>query len=113
MKKGYKLSPKRKAEVVKNLTNRFKKGHEMPDDIKRKISRKMSGENHYNWKGGLTKIVFRIRHSFEYRQWRSDVFTRDDFTCVLCGKRGVYLEADHFPKPFYQVIKENLITSFE
>lgn len=31
----------------------------------------------------------------EWRALRQDVFLRDDFTCVYCGRRGVRLECDH------------------
>lgn len=33
--------------------------------------------------------------SFEYRNWRINVFKRDSFTCQICRKVGVYLEAHH------------------
>ena len=54
-----------------------------------------------------------IRELFKYRQWRSDIFTRDDFTCVWCGVRGVYLEADHFPKRFSEIITEYNIKTLD
>jgi len=28
-------------------------------------------------------------------KWRKDVFERDGYVCILCGIKGVYLEADH------------------
>lgn len=52
----------------------------------------------------ITPLQQRIRHCFEYRQWRSDIYTRDDWTCQLCGQRGGKLVADHiesFRKIFY------------
>ena len=41
----------------------------------------------------------RIRKSKEYKLWREAVFKRDDYTCIWCGQRGGYLNADHI-KPF-------------
>lgn len=41
----------------------------------------------------------RIRKSKEYKLWRKAVFERDDYTCIWCGQRGGYLNADHI-KPF-------------
>lgn len=57
-------------------------------------------EKHWNWKGGITLINDGIRHSLEYKRWRTSVFERDDYTCVWCGARNglgktVVLNADH------------------
>ena len=71
------------------------------------------GENHPNWKGGISLLTNRVRQCFKYRQWRSDVFTRDDFTCVLCGMKGKRLEADHYPRSFSDIFCENRIKTIE
>lgn len=121
--------------------NKGKKGlQEHTDEWKRKISERVKGEkhpmygkhhteetrekmikshiglqkreNHPNWKGGITPLTKRIRRSFEYRQWRSDVFTRDDFTCQECNRRSGYLHAHH-KKPFALIFELNDITTFE
>ena len=34
----------------------------------------------------------------EFQDWRKKVFKRDDYTCLLCRKRGVYLEAHHIKR---------------
>jgi hypothetical protein len=60
----------------------------------------MCGENSPSWKGGISKIGQKLRASMEYRRWRQAVFVRDDYTCQICGKRGVPLQADHHPYPF-------------
>lgn len=54
----------------------------------------MAGENHYNWKGGITPLNYAIRRSYAYKLWRRAVFGRDDYKCQFCGSSG-YLEADH------------------
>lgn len=60
----------------------------------------ISGEKHWNWRGGKTKEQELVRKSIEYKTWRKSVFERDGYRCVLCGdKRGHNLEADHI-KPF-------------
>lgn len=61
-----------------------------------KINKERPSEKHWNWQGGKTSLVSRIRNSLEYRQWRNDVFTRDNFTCQECGdNKGRNLEAHH------------------
>lgn len=71
------------------------------------------GKNTYHWAGGVSGIRRLIRRSYKYRQWRSDVFTRDDFICQLCGKRGNRIEADHYPKMFSEILRENKIKTIE
>ena len=56
---------------------------------------KITGPNHYNWKGGSNRIEITLRNSLEYQLWRRAVFKRDDFSCQDCGKRGGNLNADH------------------
>lgn len=53
------------------------------------------GENHWNWKGGITPLRKRLYFSEKYQEWRKAVFERDDYTCQICGIRGGELNADH------------------
>lgn len=53
-----------------------------------------------------------IRELYKYRQWRSNVFKRDNFKCVLCGKTG-YVEADHHPVRFIKIIQKYSIKTLE
>lgn len=39
------------------------------------------------------------RRCKEYHEWRTAVYTRDEFTCQICGQVGGHLEAHHI-KPF-------------
>ena len=58
----------------------------------------------WNWKGGVTPLNEKIRHSLEMNQWRRAVFERDNYTCQFCKARNgngkkIILNADHI-KPF-------------
>lgn len=65
------------------------------------------GEENPNWKGGETKDEPRFTQ--EYKDWRNQIFERDNYTCVWCGAVGGRLEADHiypqafFPEKRYQI----------
>jgi hypothetical protein len=37
----------------------------------------------------------RMMNTIQYKEWRLQVFGRDNYTCMDCGVRGVYLEAHH------------------
>jgi hypothetical protein len=54
----------------------------------------LTGENHYNWKGGN----YKLERSRFTAQVRNLVFKRDSYTCQLCGKEGGYLHVDHIQK---------------
>lgn len=64
------------------------------------------------WKGGFLPLKILIRSSFEYRQWRTNVFIRDNRTCQWCNQYRGNLNADHI-KPFSQILEENKIDSLE
>lgn len=74
--------------VAKNILPKFSKGH-IPWN--KGLKGFMSGEKHYNWKGGGTKLE---RQRFR-DQMQKLVFERDDYTCQLCGERGGKIQVDH------------------
>ena len=55
----------------------------------------MMGKNHWNWKGGITPENAKIRRSIDSRLWREAIFARDNFTCQICNKKGILLNAHH------------------
>jgi 5-methylcytosine-specific restriction endonuclease McrA len=52
-------------------------------------------EQHWNWRGGISKFRDIIRQSEEHKKWRWSVFIRDNFTCQQCGRVGGILNAHH------------------
>lgn len=60
----------------------------------------ISGENHWNWQGGITKINLAVRNSLEYKLWRGRIFERDNYTCQICGKNRD-LNVDHYPESYF------------
>jgi len=73
---------------------------------------KLSGKNHYNWKGGITELHHAIRNSDRYKQWRKAVFEKDNYICQKCNIKGRTLEAHHI-KSLTKLIKENNIKTLE
>lgn len=77
-----------------------KKRGTMPEVTKRKIAisnrgkLRPLGQNHWNWKGGITTENRKERLHFR-NSWQRLVFERDDYTCVVCNVRGGYLQVDH------------------
>jgi len=58
------------------------------------------GNKHPAWKGGVSKVNDILRKSLEFRLWRTAVFTRDNYTCQICGdNKSGNLNADHI-KPW-------------
>jgi len=105
---------------TKEKIRKVLKGKKLSEETKQKMKGRiawnkglkgfMIGEKNPNWKGGITSLSFVIRHCFEYKQWHSDIFQRDNWTCQTCGAVGCHLEAHH-KKGFAQIIKDNNITS--
>jgi hypothetical protein len=71
-----------------------------------------SGSKSPWWKGGVTPLSMQIRHHFKSRQWKSDVFTRDNFVCQKCGNKGGRLNAHHVVS-FSKIIAKREIKTLE
>ena len=112
-KKGVMPEPWNKGKVgvqeawnkgAKGLNVAWNKGKKnwMVPPLKGKKNQKLSGDKHWNWKGGITDENRLFRNSGQYRDWRRKVFERDRFSCVNCGYRSCKsrdIRADHI-KPF-------------
>ena len=101
--KGRKFTEEHKNNMKISWVGR--KGHEAWNKGKEFLSGKNNpmfgrkGEKSPQWRGGISSQNEILRHSLEYKLWRDSVFTRDNYTCIWCGKRGIRLEADHI-KPW-------------
>ena len=51
------------------------------------------GENHWNWKGGMSG--HNRGQDTEFCKWRKAVFSKGDYTCQICGVRGKKLSGHH------------------
>lgn len=66
------------------------------------------GENSRFWKGGVSKENDVLRTRFEYVNWRTGVYERDNYICQCCGKHG-RLNAHHvYPFSAYEVLRYNI-----
>jgi hypothetical protein len=81
-------------------------------ETRRKQSKALRGNKNYNWKGGRTKLQEQIRKCFKNKQWISDVFERDNYTCQNCGRRCCRLEAHHI-KYFSTILDEHNIKTIK
>ena len=78
-----------------------------------KIGKKYSGENHPNWKGGISSEVEKIRHSLKNKKFILQVFKKANYTCQLSGKKSNGDLQVHHIKGFAKILEENNITTKE
>lgn len=90
----------------------YKLGTHLTEEEKLNLSIKRRAELNPNWQGGKYTLSLQIRDCYKMRQWRCDVFTRDDYTCQNCGLRGGYLEAHHI-EMFSEIINKNNIKTID
>lgn len=106
----------RKAHLGKRLTTEHKQkireaniGRKHTPEARRKIAEGHKGEKSHLWRGGITPINETLRRTVEYKIWRTSVFERDNYTCQICTKRNIELQADHikgfaqFPELRYDI----------
>jgi len=46
------------------------------------------GKNHPSWQGGISSGYDRFKISKRFKEWRSIVFKRDNYTCQICSFRS-------------------------
>ena len=98
-KKGKKLSKEHKEKI--SLSEKGRRPVEALAKLKepkikeKRIKALPRGENHWNWKGGVTPLFKKLRNSLEWRNWRKAIFERDNYTCQECGKKNCYLHPHH------------------
>ena len=103
-KKGH--HPSKKTEFKKgNIPWTKVHGHS------KETKQKMTGNNSKLWKG-ILPLKLQIRALHESKEWRSNVFKRDNWTCQTCRNRGNILEAHHI-KPFAKIIRDSNIKTIE
>jgi len=75
------------------------------------------GELSRNWKGGVEKINNLLRRRIEVKNWKIEIFQRDNFECQICGTNGNKLNCHHIKKwrdfPDLRINKGNGITLCE
>lgn len=112
-----KMSESQKGKIVSEETriklSKISKGKKLSEETKEKIRDYQVKK----WEGVERKKYKRYIHltnTYEYREWRSNVFQRDNWTCQTCGMRSkagepIYLEAHHikswakYPKLRYEI----------
>jgi Pyruvate/2-oxoacid:ferredoxin oxidoreductase delta subunit len=52
----------------------------------RKRNGSLTGEKHWNWKGGISDEMKALRKTPKYDEWRFAVYKRDHYTCQYCKK---------------------------
>ena len=106
----WKLTEETKRKMSEATLNRYAKGEKFGF---REGNQFGKGKKNWQWKGGITPLTKKIRKCFKYCHWRLDIFKRDNFICQLCGIRGMYLEVDHHPKRFSEILEQYRIKLLE
>jgi len=86
---GYKHNESSKRKAAESHKRYWR---EHPEEAKARGA-KTRGPNHYNWKGGSTRLNTSIRRMTEHRKWMDDVKKRDG-RCLECGSTDD-LESHH------------------
>lgn len=101
-----------KVELMKTTSYLVTNNPSKTDKGKARLKLQNKGENAWNWKGGITPIRTQIYRSDLFRNWRKEVFKRDNWTCQECGTVGGNIHAHHI-KSFADIIEDNNIKTLE
>jgi hypothetical protein len=110
--KGFKHTEesKQKMSEIKKGKNHVFYGTHRPLETRIKIGKLQRGKLHHNWQGGLVTINKIIRKCINYKEWRSKIFKRDNYTCQICSKYGDKIHAHHI-RSISSIIKHHKINT--
>lgn len=101
------------SDTIKEKMRKSHTGKKLSEYHRLRMSEVRRGPNNPMWRGGISKLIKRIRGSLKYILWRESVFKRDNWTCTDCKKRGsIVLNVDH-KIPFSVLLRINKITSVD
>ena len=108
---------KPRTEETKRKISIAKVGKQLSEEHKRKLSIAhigiQAGSNSPSWKGGITPVYFAVRNSLAMKQWRNQVFTRDNYTCQVCNQNKSGNLCVHHKVFFNHIIWQYNITNLE
>lgn len=73
----------------------YRKKRTCSKECKDKLLHIQRGTGHWNFKGGDAGFRQRMRNWSQYREWRTAVLKRADYTCAKCKQRGGRLTSHH------------------
>ena len=77
------------------MSNVHKEVHKNNPNLAIEHSAKLQNIELKEWEGFKEPINLRVRKSSDYREWRTNIFERDKYTCAKCKKVGGKLHAHH------------------
>ncbi len=83
-----------KYTLYKNIFNNPSHNSDIKEKM-RKAKLGKRGKDTNNWQGGKISDRKLEMSRDTYKQWRTSIFRRDNYTCQICFERGGNLEADH------------------
>lgn len=111
-----KISKSRRGKYTGEDNPMYNKKHTKESKLKMSQTQKKKygmTEKHPNWDILLNSITPQIRRSYNYVDWRNKILKRDNFTCKKCNKRGGDLHAHHHKKMFFELLRDNNISTFD
>lgn len=82
-------------EEFSRKSHEFRKSHKFYFCSKECSSNFHSGENHHDWKNGISGEFKKIRATEEYKVWQKEVYKRDGWTCRICSNKPKDIVAHH------------------
>lgn len=70
-------------------------GFRRSEQVCQRIGLAKTGSNNPMWRGGITSFRLKVWRSGPYKEWRDNVFKRDNYICQKCGEASRILNAHH------------------